>query len=260
MALETFLRPYLSHVKEILDEGRGQFMVVGMDHGVLSEIVRRLPGLTSYRVVETVSQKDLNPADKLFVIRLENNSSIEYQSLIYYYLELANTHRCTVCLVSTSSLALEFFEKRVRSRFENRILFVPYMNGDAGRFEICSSIEAKSQRSLMEKYQLRRYSTDLVLELFEPVHFVLLGIAFRQPLSAQKCTGQFKMAVIDTPELKRTPPSKILFGMMDLLDAGAINQSGQPLVDFNELKAFVSENCPLYLKKLINAQAKLRKH
>jgi len=257
-ALETFVQPYLAHIKKILKEGTGQLMVVGMDHGILSEIVGRLSTLTSYEVVEAVNQKDFNPTAKLFILRLENNSSIEYQSLIYYYLELCNTQKCMVCLVSTSSLALEFFEKRVRSRFKNRIVFVPYMS-ETSKFEIRPTLAAKDQQALMEKYQLRNYSSDVVFELFEPLHFVLLGVAFREALSAQKCNEQFKMAVTDTPELKRIPSSRILFGMMDLVDTGAINQKGEPCVDFNEFRSFVAGSCPLYLKKLIGALSRLRK-
>lgn len=258
--LQKFIQPYLEAVKKIVEDGSGQLMIVGMDTSILDGIVARLPTMTSYKVVRVKNQKDLDPDKKLFILKLENNQSVNYQSLIYYYLELPNTYECTVCLVSTSSLALEFFEKRVRSRFKNKILFVPYIGNDDSKFSVCTTVDARSQRNMMEKYKLVKYSHNTIFELFDPIHFVLLGIAFHEPLSIQTCNEQFKITIMDTLELKRVPTSKVMLGMIDLLDAGVINQAGQPCVDFGEFKAFVTNNCPVYLKQLINTRSKLWKH
>lgn len=253
MDVEEFIRPHLSQIKTVLKTGSGQFMVVGMDKTVLEEIVRHFPGLTRYEVVPVENQRDLEPERKLFVLELENNSSIGYQSLLYYYLELPSAHKCFVCLISTSSLALEFFEKRVRSRFKNRIFFVPCLTAE-DKYEISSSIAARSQKAIMEKYGLPRFSSEMIFDLLEPLHFALLGIAFHHTLNIQKCYEQFKMAVLNTPELKKTPSTRVLFGVFDLLDSGLINSVGQPCVDYGEFKAFVAGHCPLYIKKLIGGQ------
>ncbi|ELA42135.1 uncharacterized protein VICG_00776 [Vittaforma corneae ATCC 50505] len=271
-AVQEFIQPYLNCIKKVFENESGQFMIVGMDKLAIEEIVNKLSSLSPYKVIKIDRQKDFNPDRKIFILKLENISSIEYQSLIYYYLELPANSKSFVCLVSTSSLALEFFEKRVRSRFRNKIFFIPYVNFELevdnkeNQFNIkienkiaYSTIELKERQKLMKKYGLKEFDFNILFELFEPIHFVLLSIAFNQKLNVQKCNEQFKLAVIDTPELKRVPSSRVLFGVLDLVEAGIINLTGFPLVDFNEFKAFVHKNCPLYLKKLIITQSKLRK-
>lgn len=271
-AIQEFIQPHLDCIEKMFENESGQFMIVGMDRLVIEEIVNRLPSLSSYKVVKVDRQKDFNPDRKIFVLKLENSSSIEYQSLVYYYLELPANSKSFVCLVSMSSLALEFFEKRVRSRFKNRIFFIPYVNFGLEEVDkenqankkvedkaVYFTIESKERQRLMKKYDLKEFSFDVLFDLFEPVHFVLLNIAFNQKLNIQKCNEQFKMAVLNTPELKRLSPSKVLFSVLDLIEAGVINLTGLPLVDFNEFKTFVNKACPLYIKKLINTQNKLRK-
>lgn len=275
--IQNFIEPHLKSIGKLLKQEKGQFMIAGMDRTIIDEIINNLSTLTKYKIVKTVKNKDLNPENKVFVLNLENNSSMEYQSLLYYYLELPLENDCFVCLTTTSSLALEFFEKRVRSRFKNKIFFVPYVkreecddsntinsntiennitdpilsNINTSDFKIYSSLESIKQQKLMKKYGLKNYSIENIFTFLEPIHFVLLDISFTKKLDIKKCYDQYKIAVVDTPELKRVSSSKVLYCVLDLLECGFINLNGSPLIDLNEFKSFVSKKSPLYLKKLI---------
>lgn len=248
---EDFLQPYILQIKELLKSESGQFMIVGMDKDIINKLVTKISQEHEYSTTIVKKQKYEDPENKFFILSLENKLSIEYQSLLYYYLELPVMHKCFVCFVTTSSQALNFFEKRVRSRFKNRIFFIPYCNMQ--KYSIDSTLESQEQKILMEKYNLEKYSLDFIFDLFEPTHFVLLIIAFYHKLNIQKCYEQFKMAVVDTPEIKKVAASKVMTHMFDLIETGVINLNGMPLVDFNEFRAFIDRRCPQYLKRLLKS-------
>ncbi|KAM0681787.1 hypothetical protein GINT2_000304 [Glugoides intestinalis] len=261
---KDFIDSQLKKIKKMFCKKSGQFMVVGVDKYVVDRVIDELGLNSEYSVVKVKCKKDLTPHRKLYILPLENNSSITYQSLLYYYLELPRQHECFVCFVSTSSLSLDFFEKRVRSRFKDRVFFIPYLpnaqlhNEHPGSISdlpatVCS-VESYNQVKFMKKYNLRNYTLEFVFEMLEPIHFVLLSIAFTQKLNMKKSFELFKVATINTPELKKISSVKVLFALFDLLEASLINTSGLPCVDFVEFKAFVNKNCPHYLKTLIKSQ------
>lgn len=251
MTLDDFLQPYILQINNLLKSESGQFMIVGMDRSIINTLVTKIAEEHEYSTVIVKKQKHEDPEEKFFILNLENKLSIEYQSLLYYYLELPMKHRCFVCFVTTSSQALNFFEKRVRSRFKNRIFFIPYI--DLEKYSIDSTLESQEQSRMMEKYHLEKYSLDFMFDLFEPVHFVLLIVAFYHKLDIQKCYEQFKAAVVDTPEIKRIPGSKVMEYAFDLAEAGMVSLEGMPLVDFNEFRTFVDKRCPQYIKRLLKS-------
>lgn len=273
--------PLLASIGNLLCEKSGQFMIVGLDSVLLEDLVHKISEIGKFRPVLVRKSKDESPNGKIFFIKLQNTSSMEYQALLYYYLELPLTSSCFVCLTSVSSLSLSFFEKRVRSRFKNRIFFLPYCsagkpvrgqyclpNGDAGssddepatgpsemlscaNHEIHKSLEMRDQCEWMRKYGLERYSLKYMFDLLEPIHFVLIMMAHSQRIVLSRCYDQFRRTVNDVPEIKKTPPGRVLCCVYDLMDAGIINSNGSLSVDFGEFKEFISACAPLYVQKLL---------
>lgn len=252
----------LSDINDLMRQRSGQFMVVGLDSILLQTLTDEISNASSLMSVFVKKDKDEHPDGKIFFIRLQNTSSMEYQALLYYYLELPLSHDCFVCLVSTSSLCINFFEKRVRSRFKNRIFFLPYdsLGGESctepctsgcANHEIHRSLEMHNQCSFMRKYGLERYSLKYLFDLFEPVHFVLIIMAHNQKITLNKCYDRFRHVVSNVPELKRSPPGRILHCLYDLMDAGVINSGGSLAVDFGEFKEFIGVGAPLYIQRLL---------
>lgn len=226
-------------------------MIVGLDKDAISSIADSLSEISDYSIVRVKKQRDANPENKLYIIKLENNSSLHYQSLLYYYLELPLSHNCFVCLVSTSSLSLDFFEKRVRSRFKNKIFFIPYFDRKESKNEPLSSprsLEESENARICQKYNLERFTHEFLFELLEPIHFALIIISFYQRLNPQTCFKQFKIATLNTPELKKVSYIKIFNCTYDLIECNIINNTGQPCIEFSEFKSFINKKGPQYLK------------
>lgn len=294
---ESFINPYLSQIASVFNQKSGQFMIVGPDRSILDYVIRQFTKsyysdeisssaeevLSTYKTVFVTKNKDFQPDKKIFVLNLELTSSIEYQSLLYYYLELPLEYECFVCLISSSSQCINMFEKRVMSRFKNKIFYIPFFVSENEKPSSCKAIQRgvedkleiksescsvsaadiKLQRiirntqltrqnlDLALKYKLEKFSSKFVLDLFQPIHIVLLTIAFYKKLNSKSCYQQFKQAVLNTPELKRADPVKILYCFFDLIDFRILNSSGCVLMDKGEFKEYVAKSCPLYIKKLV---------
>lgn len=297
--------PLLSRIVGFLREKSGQFMVVGLDNVLLGVLVDKISKIGKLKPVFVKRNKDENPDGKIFFIKLQNTSSMEYQALLYHYLELPLSFDCFVCLTSVSSLSLTFFEKRVRSRFKNRVFFLPYghldgrpdshagvqcgsvdvldgpvsvqdtINSEAdgsnsglttksdgvlscANHEIHKSLEMRDQCEFMRKYGLERYSLKYMFDLLEPIHFVLIIMARSQKIVLNKCYDQFKHAVNNVPEIKRSPADRVLCCAYDLMDAGIISSSGSLAVSFGEFKEFIGAGAPLYIQKLLRTMSRSR--
>lgn len=109
---------------------REQFLLVGTDTHLIEQcidsVISRGKHCMKYETVYVTTKKDTNPKKKIFIIDLNLKTSMQYQSLLYYYLELPLKNDCYVCLTSTNVQCLNTFEKRVKSRFKHKIFVLGF--------------------------------------------------------------------------------------------------------------------------------------
>lgn len=260
---EKYYKPFLSQMDTVLSNKSGQFMIVSPDTAILDYVVKNLKKAHNYKFVEVKKQKDEAPDKKVFLINLSCLKSMEYQSFLYFYFELPLYHDCFVCILTNSSNALNFFEKRVMSRFKNKIFFFPYyqpiQKRECEHYSsnlIHSSLLSQKNMEMIEKYHLEPFSLNFILDLFEPIHLALIMISFLNKINMVKVYDQFKILVVDTPELKKASPTRVFQCALDILECGIINESGLPLINYNEFKSFVEGQNTVYLKILLRAVSK----
>lgn len=288
--IQDVLRPYVVEIAEAITGRCGHLLIAGPDPQLLAAAQEMIAASTPYRAVHITTQRAVSCDRRIFFVPLEPRPSLQYQALLYYYLELPRKHSCFVCLVSTSSLCLNTLEKRVRSRFRNRIFFIPYLpidgaksgkhcqntkNTAAGRCDLNSkeegetlpdaapvkhadleysaypTVAARKRKMFMEKHGLEPFSLSLLFDLLEPIHFALIAIANKRRLRCRDAVEAYRSAVTDVSEVKGARSSVILFCYHDLVDAEIIGTAGDLLVDFGELRSFVQSSCPAYVKKMI---------
>ncbi|KAI4291913.1 hypothetical protein PAPHI01_1187 [Pancytospora philotis] len=257
----------LCAIKELLCEKRGQFLLVGPDEAVLDLLVQAIQKTARYSSVLVKSTRHLAPEHKIFFLKLANKAAIDYQSLLYYYLELPLQHDCFVCLVSTSSLCLNSLEKRVKSRFKNQIYFVPYVSladaeCDDSSVELnvsessdkedglCQTLCAQRQERLRETYDLEKFSLSYLLDLLGPVHFALIAMANRQKIALRNAAELYRKFALHVNEIKGVSSETVAHCYCDLVEAAVIGKSGELLVDFGECCDYVAAKCPRYLRDM----------
>lgn len=269
---KTALEPVIREIAGLFRDKRGQFLLVGPDMQLL-ECARSLICEKTKYAPETVTMgRQKFPDRKIFFLNLAGGQSLEYQSLLYYYLELPLSHDCFVCLVSTSSMCLNSLEKRVRSRFKNRVFFVPYLEAQSSKPRpdvpagvpskaeaaqslphvcISPSLAHKARREFMEKYALEPFTLSYLLDLFEPIHFALIIASRKHKLTPASVLDAYRKATVNINEIKGAGRSNILYCYYDLVDSDIIGAGGALMVDFGECQDFILKNCPLFLRRML---------
>lgn len=250
----------LNSVNNILRNKSDQFLLVGLDETILNLITNKMMENKNFQHV-IVKNKDLDPDNKIFYIYLKNQSSLEYQSLLYYYLELPFKYNCHICLISTSCNCLSFFEKRVRSRFNNRIIFISNdtdsscttskNNKDDFNNTIYDNL-MKKNNLLMNSYNLNNYSCNFIFDFLEPIHLVLIYISYTDKINVNDCYYQFLKVTKDIVEIKKADSFIVNNCMQDLTDFGIINYNGKYIWDYNEYRNYLIKKAPRYLKNLLS--------
>jgi hypothetical protein len=252
--LDNFLNPFVNQFEGVFEKKSGQFMLVSPDESILNNLIKKIKKLKNYNFVNVKKDKDLSPNNKVFLISLNSTSSMEYQSLLYYYFELPLHFDCFVCILTDLSNSLNIFEKRVMSRFKNKIFFIPYyIPENSNKFSIHSSIESQNREFLIKKYDFDQFSLKFLLDLFEPLHIAIIIMSFSHKINIVKVYDQFKLVVLNTPELKKASPIKVLRCALEVMESSVMSEKGTPLINYNEFKEYVRASCPLYLKLLLNS-------
>lgn len=224
--------------------------------------ITEISDFLNYTRINVINERDPSPDNKIFFIKLENKSSIMHQSLLYYYLELPMNSNCIVCLLSTSALCLNIFEKRVRSRFKNKIFFIPYLfNKDFNNKDsntninyVGPTVNAVKQHELLKSTNLDQFSLEFIFSLFNPLHFTIIFMAAKYKISAYDVFDHFQRFVVNINPIKKTNSISVLFAFYDLIDSQIISQSGKILIDMDELKDYVLKNCPQFIKNLARSK------
>ncbi|KAL6121655.1 hypothetical protein NUSPORA_01392 [Nucleospora cyclopteri] len=303
---ESLMKTVTDISKEINSKKSRQFLIISPDELVLEETVekikkqvikedkrskneRRSPFIEFKWVGNVEKTEDASKCDnKVFIIELLTKTTMQYQSLLYYYLELPLKYNCFIILLSNSSQCLNSLEKRVKSRFKHKIYSIKYCNieiienkseenvknkGVASEIGINSKTtdfleqlnhynHYKLFKSGLEdfeiykfhiKYQLDFYSVEFICNLLENLHFVLLIVSFNTNIKSNTVIEDFKKFIVkyNVNEFKKIRNIDIMHSYYDLVEFKLIASNGESLIEKNEIRNYVINNCPLYLKKLI---------
>lgn len=275
------------------DKESEQLLLVGPDPVVIEKAVRKIlkEFKYDYEVVQVLSKKETNGDNKIFLLDITLSTSMQYQSVLYHYLELVNKCACILILTSTSVQCINTFEKRVKSRFKNKIFMLGYdkkvideegeekekennsnnadnannanifvennlcnksTNNKVTFMQCKSTLQEEKAFDFMKKYELQQYSIDFVCELFEPLHFVIMIILFKRKSKIKQNQIYEIFREFNVRELNKSDENDVLYAYYDLLEFGWISNMGEVMVDIEEFKLSVEKRCALYIQKLLN--------
>ncbi|ORD94216.1 hypothetical protein ECANGB1_1037 [Enterospora canceri] len=252
-----------ARIKRFLkDKKSEQLLIVGPDPHVIEECLSKIldkicSKSAEYKAIYVTQKKDSNPEKKFFILDLNLSTSMQNQSLLYYYLELSLKHNCFVCLTSTSVQCLNTFEKRVRSRFKHKIFVLGYEENKEADDELAHYKEHKSLKQDTEifefhkKYKLEFYSVEFVCDLMEPLHFVILNI-LKKKKRRVKSNGIYEVfKEANVIELGCSDHMDVLYAYYDLMEFRLISDMGEILIDFCEYEEYVKANCAQFVRDLL---------
>lgn len=158
-------------------------------------------------------------------------------------------------------MCINDLERRIRSRFNHKIIFLPYLHSDTVRkilgLECISPNTIKTcdkviKEFLMKKYKVKKYELDDLYSLLPPLHLSILILCEKIPLSNINIVDEFRKFTLKCKVLKNTSEIDVMNAYFDVLDSDLIDKRGRFKQDFDLFKNFIKKNNPYYIKSLLN--------
>ncbi|ORD97326.1 hypothetical protein HERIO_802 [Hepatospora eriocheir] len=232
-------------INNYLSKSNSQLLITSTDKFLLNNILKEYINVRLSNYIEitdnkTINQIKGNPTYKYYILYLDYFNVSKFITNLYYLIELPQNNNCHLILVTTNCQVLNLFEKRIRSRFENNIIFI----------KTKSNSKSDEITNFINKYDLKEYSVSFILELLEPIHLFMIYLVNKYNISKKSIISKFKEYSIQ--EFKSVSSIKILYSYYDLIEFKVISESGSILIDLTEYKNFIRSSSKLYyLKKII---------
>ncbi|KAF9764147.1 hypothetical protein NGRA_0787 [Nosema granulosis] len=255
-------------------EKESQVFLCGLDKEVVGIVVKAVSTVFKKRgvgILDINQEEDMIKTKALCIMDIRDCTSLSKNKLLYFYLEQASSSSCKILMYSTDCSSLDSLERRVRSRFNDSTHFLRNLtieeykmlykilnkneNNDEiieRQYKIFPSLDKLVQICTRSKYGIQDYSD--ILSIFNPIHLSILILSLRKKLIYNNVVREFKKATVKIKELKNVKDEEILFYYYDLLDFGLVSEKGIFLYSEIELKNFILERCPTYLKAFYKLQ------
>lgn len=250
----------IEDIRHLAEQRCGHFVLCYMDEWVLSAILTHLESVVEKCFIEIRSSRAAfhEPrTDAVFVARIDKLKSSAQQAAVYTLLE-SSMKDINLILLTHSCMSIDRLERRIRSRLNHRIVFLPYLSTAAasallGGTEAPSvpSCDAILREHLARKHRLGRYELYDLYRMLSPLHLALMILCASKRIRHTNVVEEFRKLTTKCRELRNTPSMDILRSYFDILDSGAMDTQSRFLFDIEELKSFISKEAPFYVRSLL---------
>ncbi|TBU08667.1 hypothetical protein CWI38_2232p0010 [Hamiltosporidium tvaerminnensis] len=249
----------ISKLKDFFSLKNGHILVASMDIYLLTEVIKiSLSNQQRYKKsIEENNYFDENIefSNSYLVYYLDKKKST---SELYFLLEKSKTQDDFHLILTTiSCMALENLDKRIKSRLNHNIIFLPvlpyksvkqYVNEKAHKID--PRFSALLKNNLMQKYKIN-FDFESLFNILNSIHISLLIMILNCNIKNHKMIEQYRKFVFKHPELRNIKDKDISDALGDLLDLGFLDKKYNYVFSVDELKNYISKNRPFYLKRLL---------
>lgn len=250
----------IEDIRHLAEQECGHFVLCYMDEWVLTAVLSHLESVVEKQFIEI---KDCRAAasapctNAVFVVRIDQLRGPAQQSTIYALLE-SSRKDINLVLLTHSCMSLDRLERRIRSRLNHRIVFLPYLSPDTASTLLggsetppVPSCNAILREHLTRKHCIGKYELADFYRIFSPLHLSIMILCANKRVKHTNVVEEFKKLTIRCRELKNTPSMDILCSYFDILDSGAMDKHSRFLLDLDELKNFICREAPFYVRSLL---------
>lgn len=203
----------------------------------------------------------------LLFIKIDNKDAKLAQKTLYYYLEESLENEDNFyCFYTNKVNTVEEMEKRVRSRFNNEVIFFPFLSlsvfkniikkekiiVDAKKIEyihnINPSISNLNNFLFLQKYNIKKIELQNIYQILSNLHLVILILSHKEILKNNNVVTKFRKFIIGYSELKNTASTDILKAYIELNEYGLIKNKFYG--DWFAFQDFINTNSPFYIRSL----------
>lgn len=239
----------IAEINSHLSRKTGHFLISYLDKDILNLIIEHIENIKNIKFKHL---KDFTESSRLEkniipIFYIKKRSKSFFNASIYNLMEISKK-RLVIFTTQNSSL-LDVFERRIRSRFSHKIVFIQYSKEFSGF--IPPSFQNFNKHDIMKKYSIPKYEFINTLNILTSIHFAVLLLCRRNTVNYLDVASKFNRFVISVRELSKTNNSIVVSAFYDLLEYELIRENGEWVCDFEIVKSFIRENQPIYVQRLL---------
>lgn len=250
----------IEDIKHLVERKCGHFVLCYMDEWVLAAVFSHLESVAGKSFIEVRNTRTAfheQCADVVFVAHIDKLKGSAQQAAVYTLLE-SSMKDVNLVLLTHSCMSIDRLERRIRSRLNHRVVFLPYLSNatasvllGGAKVPPVPSCNAILREYLARKYRLDKYELCDLYRIFRPLHLALMILCASKRIRHTNVVEEFRKLTIKCRELRNTPSLDILRSYFDILDSGALDSCSRFLFDTEELKNFISKEAPFYVRNLM---------
>eukprot|EP00866_Antonospora_locustae_P001619 jgi/Antlo1/1619/1831 len=254
---------YTEQIREIrhhVERKCGHFVLCYMDEWVLAAIFSHLENVVGKHFVEIRNSGAAfhrQHTDAVFVARIDKLKGSKQQAAVYTLLE-SSMKDINLVLLTHSCMTIDSLERRIRSRLNHRIVFLPYLSTAAASMLLggaqpppVPSCNAILREHLIRKHRIAKYELYDLYRILSPLHLALMILCASKRIRHTNVVEEFRKFTTKCRELRNTPSTNILCSYFDIMDSGAMDNCNRFLFDIEELKFFIRKEAPFYIRSLL---------
>lgn len=244
-------------IKSFLELKNGNILFAAHDPLVLSTFISQIMEYAHSK--GHVYKNDCTAASQirdnvnLYIINLDTYKD---QRSLYAYLDRSRVS-ISLILYSTSVKCLDKLEKRVRSRFEHRVVFLPFLNTEQYAKYSCgenacgnTSIASLCAKLLKSKHTIKDVCILDIYKILSMAHIAILILSKVKSVTNVNLIKEFKK-FNNQPALKAVENKFLSEAFSDLIDISLIDVRGGFSGDWEMLRKYILEVCPVYVQNLL---------
>lgn len=261
MNLKIFKKTYNAELKSLnnlFSSTNSHCLIVCPDKTVIKFILDNL----SLLITKKFSNIHINPKnhtfkDSLIALRIKENSL--FQNNIYTFLENIKSSKNNFLILYSNRIdCVMNMEKRIRSRFNNEIIFFPIPNLHTkikddlshNSYLINPTLQNTINCKIMAENKIKDIKLIDIYKMLLPVHLVLMIISRNEKLVWNNVVSKFRMYSVYTPELRKVEAEIVYDAFNDLLELQFVNKKF--VGDWESLSEFVKEEAPIYVRNILS--------
>lgn len=257
MDLKTFLRkfkPELTALNTLITSQATHCLIVSPDIAILNFIVTNLSKLVK-PPFNSISINPVGPPSNGTLAALHIKPTCAFQNEIYTFLEHSQQQSESFMIFYSSRIDVVMnMEKRVRSRFNNEIVyFKPMPQDPKNMYEHAYAINPTLQNTLntqtMNNCKFDQIRMVDIYKMLSPVHLVLLLVAKRENVAFNSVLSKFKLFCLYTPELRKVESMIVYDAFNDLMAFKLVSK--RFCGDWDGFAEFVRSESPVFVRSLM---------
>lgn len=258
MEEKTFKKHFrcqLAAIHKLINEEKSHCILSCLDSDLLTEITDYIAKDLKAHFANVRHKINLGKKynDTLFILNMDTLKKHCLQRKLYYLFEM--TEKCNFSLIYTNKIdCIDIMEKRVRSRFNNEVIYFPLVlstkkQNIKSENILVPTLSYQKSIEFNQKYSLQPLKFADIFSILTPLHLAILILSKTQPIDHLTVYEHYQRFTLGEPALRKRNCADVVSCYYELRNLQLVKSTFSG--DWIALEDYVCKNSPIYIKYLL---------